>query len=98
MSQLQILIRDASVIERQVQTKNGAQVFREQVGWVDYPSGERRKVRVNVPRAGEPYKPGAYTVGINSYNVNQWGDLELARQLELVPAVAVAAPLQRQAG
>lgn len=90
MSVLTIKIRDASVAEREIRGKNGSFTVREQVGWVEFPSGEVRRVKVNLPRHGDAYKVGTYAIGVGSFQVNQFESLELGRQLELVPVASAA--------
>jgi hypothetical protein len=79
-----IRIVDATVERQDVKGRNGTFVAERQYGIADLPNGERRKVRVRVPRDVGPYKVGAYTVGDSSFGVGQYGDLEIT-QLHLVP-------------
>lgn len=98
MSVLKIAIRDASVTERHIRGKNGEFTLREQSGWVEFPSGEVRRIGLTLARHAEAYRPGVYTVGVGSFQVNQFNSLELARQLELVPVASGAAGAARVAG
>ena len=86
-----IRIIDATVERRDVKGRNGTFSAESQYGIADLPNGERRKVRVRVPRDVGPYKVGAYTVGDASFGVGQYGDIEIA-QLHLVPVAERQAP------
>jgi helix-destabilizing protein len=92
---LLIRILDATVERQDVKGRNGTFVAERQYGIADLPNGERRKVRIRVPRDLGPYKVGSYTVGDASFGVGQYGDLEIAN-LQLVPvaerSVSAASP------
>jgi hypothetical protein len=96
-----IRIIDATVERRDVKGRNGMFSAESQYGIADLPNGERRKVRVRVPRDVGPYKVGTYTVSDQSFGVGQYGDIEIA-QLHLVsvaerPAAGVSAGLSSAA-
>ena len=78
-----IKIIDATVERRDVKGRNGTFSAESQYGIADLPNGERRKVRIRVPRDVGPYKVGSYTVSDQSFGVGQYGDIEIA-QLHLV--------------
>lgn len=78
-----IKIMDATVERRDVKGRNGTFSAESQYGIADLPNGERRKVRIRVPRDVGPYKVGSYTVSDQSFGVGQYGDIEIA-QLHLV--------------
>lgn len=82
-------IKDSSVEESTVNAKNGTFQTRRQVGWIQLPNGETRKIRVRLDRGSKPYPVGKFTVGSGSFTVSQYGDLQLGT-LELLPVVAGA--------
>jgi len=45
---------------------------------------ERRKIRIRLPSPAQVYSPGAYTLSGDSFSVNSYGSLEIARVV-LVP-------------
>jgi len=81
---LKVLIKDASVTTSQINGKSGTFESRSQVGWVELPSGETRKLRVRVSKGAMPYSVGAYIVGDDSFTVSQYGDLQIGA-LTLLP-------------
>lgn len=87
---IKILIQDASVETAMVNGKNGQFQTQRQTGWLDLPSGERRKIRLRVPQGGKPWVVGAYVLGDNSFIVGQYGDLQIGA-LELLPVSATPA-------
>lgn len=99
MSTMKIVVKEMAVFEQTIRGAKGEFVSRNQVGWVEFPSGELRKIRIGLQRSQEPYKPGVYVLGADSYVVNQYGDLNLSRQIQLVAvAGSVSASPARQAG
>jgi hypothetical protein len=93
---MKVHIRDASVETATVNGRNGAFQAHRQAGWVDLPSGERRKVRLRI-KDGKGYAVGSYSVKDESFTVNQYGDLELGN-LELAPDIASNVGNARVAG
>jgi|GEM_PF-5881422 len=93
---LTIHIKDASVETATLNGPRGSFQSSSQTGWLDLPSGERRKVRVSLARDAKPYVAGAYTLSDDSFTVGQYGDLQLERSLKLVPVQVPQSP-QRQA-
>jgi Helix-destabilising protein len=89
-----IRITDATIERRDVKGRNGTFSAESQYGIADLPNGERRKVRIRVPRDLGAYKVGVYTVADQSFGVGQYGDIEIA-QLHLVPVAErqAAAPV-----
>lgn len=87
---LKIVIKDAEVITTKVNGKSGVFESTSQTGWVDLPSGERRKLRIRLGRDAKPYAAGEYQLGDASYNVSEYGDLGLGN-LALVPITATSA-------
>jgi hypothetical protein len=84
---LLIKIEDATVESREIKGKNGTFSAKDQYGIADMPNGERRKVRIRVPREGGAYRVGVYTISDESFGVGQYGDIQVAN-LVLVPAPA----------
>jgi hypothetical protein len=89
---LKIVIKDASVVEETMRGARGDFTTRRQWGWVELASGELLRVRLSVARGHEPYKVGSYAIGDSSFEVGQYKDLMLSRNLELVPLAAAVGP------
>lgn len=85
---IKVQIKDASVERATVNGKNGSFTSERQVGWIELPSGETRKVRVRV-QDGKSYPLGEYTISEESFIVSQYGDLQIGA-LKLVPLVKPA--------
>lgn len=85
---LKVQIKDSSVERATVNGKNGSFTSERQVGWVELPSGETRRIRVRV-QDGKSYPVGEYTVGEGSFIVSQYGDLQLGA-LQLIPVIKSA--------
>jgi hypothetical protein len=85
---LVIEIREAGVSERQAEVRGRPATFREQVGWMTL-GGETRKVKVPLGRERAAYAVGKYALDEESYGVDQFGNLVIAR-LVLKPAAVVA--------
>lgn len=85
---IKVEIRDALVERATVNGRNGSFTSERQVGWVQLPSGETRRIRVRVSD-GKAYVPGLYSVSDDSFIVSQYGDLQLGA-LKLLPIGAVA--------
>lgn len=51
----------------------------EQEGWIDFPSGERRRVKIALEDGANPYPIGAYGLSDESFFVNGFGGLEIGR-------------------
>lgn len=91
---IKIKIENGSVISENINGKNGSFVSKRQEGWVDLPGGERRRIRIRVPRDHAGFAPGEYMIGPGSFVVSQYGDLQLGT-LELVavrPAQTAPSP------
>lgn len=64
--------------------RNGSYQVRRQVGWIQLPNGETRRIRVRLDRATKPHGVGRFAVGPGSFTVSEYGDLQLGT-LDLVP-------------
>lgn len=84
---IKIRIEDAAVETQQVNGRNGSFLSSRQFGWVETPSGERRRIRINVGPKG-PMPVGEYTIGDASFVIDNYGSLGLGR-LELEPVAQV---------
>lgn len=89
---MDILIEvDGPVEERVIQGDRGPMRFREQRAYLFRP-GERYPLPFKVSLGDRgAYAAGRYRLGPASVVVGKWGRIELARDLELIPAPAVAA-------
>jgi hypothetical protein len=95
---IKIEIRSTEVTTRTIPYKGESFDVREQNGIVES-NDERRKVRFRIPKNAPPYAPGFYTIGADSYVINNYGEIGLGRVLTLVPLRAAApAPSAARAG
>lgn len=91
MSTLVIAIPHGTATQREIQTRNGMKKITEQLGVVHFDEFETRKIRVpiDVNNGQAPYPPGKYTLSLSSFEVNNWGQLEVnAFKVSLVPLLA----------
>lgn len=83
---LRVQIKDPELHIREVKRDNGdVLTFREQSGFVALPNGEFRQVRISLHRDAKPFPVGEYQIGDDSFRVGNFGDLQLSRQLVLLP-------------
>lgn len=95
---LVITIKSGTAQVRQVNTKNGPKKVAEQVGFISH-DDEVRKVRipVAVEDGQAPYPPGDYLLSAGSFEVGNYGDLQVNRfriSLEAVRAAAAVAAVK----
>lgn len=83
---LRIVIKSAEVHARTITSKGREITFRDQDGFLHH-NEEVRKIRVPLGKDQSPYAPGNYTVGDDSFRVNDYGDLAIGR-LNLMPIAA----------
>lgn len=85
---LQIEIKGTEITSKTFQKRaGGTGTIFEQVGWLDLPSGERRRVVVNPPGEREPYPVGLYVISDESFYVDQFGGIGISR-LKLIKVEA----------
>jgi len=94
---LKIVIKDPSIETRTLKGQRGEFDVREQTGWIDMPSGERRRLRISLERGVNGYAPGSYTLDEASFEVSEYGDLKLSRQMKLTAVAAAAGVVGRSA-
>jgi len=77
---MRIEVKSAEVQAREVLGKGGREGFTaySQVAYV-VSEDERKKISLRVPDRNSGYKPGAYELAADSFVVNSFGGLELAR-------------------
>lgn len=86
-----IIVKHAQVEERAINGKNGRQVIRSQTAALDLGNGYELPFRVGLGQ-NAAYQPGEYDIDPRSYKLNDYGDLELSRYVDLVPVQHKSAP------
>lgn len=88
---MKFTVKSTALADRSIPSKKegrGPFQFQEQETWADI-NGEYRRVKFRV-KDGRPYPVGEYTLAESSFQVNQYGTLELGFDVELVPIAKVA--------
>ena len=91
---LRIEVKGLVVEQKKWQKGERSGVINEQTEcWCELPNGERRRVRIPVENEKSPYPVGVYLIHDDSFYIDQFGALGLARiKLVAVAAGAVEAP------
>lgn len=74
-----VIIKDATVHER----KAGDFTMRYQQGSIEIDADNKFSFQVPVPRGGEPYAAGRYTLDSRSFERGQWEKIQLTRDIVL---------------
>jgi hypothetical protein len=80
---LKVQLKDSQVIVETVPWQGRSFEVRYQNGWMELPSGERRKVRVSLDRGQSGYSTGEYAISDESIEVDDRGNVQMARNLKL---------------
>jgi Helix-destabilising protein len=80
-----VIVKNLEVIEKQVNGKSGPVIIRRQMACIDQGNGYETPFSVGLGQRA-PYPPGRYVIDPKSYSVNQYGDLQLNRYVDLIPA------------
>lgn len=75
------VIKTAAVEERQI---NGGKIIRSQTAGMELGNGFQLPFRVGLGQR-PAYQPGHYDIDPKSFALNQYGDLTLAKYVDLVP-------------
>jgi len=87
---LRVEVKSAEVTVKSWQKADRKGEINEQTGWIDLPSGERRRLVISIENKNMPYQPGVYVISDDSFEVDRFGGLSIGR-LRLVPVAAQAA-------
>ncbi|MEQ1511615.1 MAG: single-stranded DNA-binding protein [Lysobacteraceae bacterium] len=80
-----VIVKNANVTEKQINGKSGPAIIRRQMACIDQGDGYEMPFSVGLGQRA-PYPPGRYVIDPKSYSVNQYGDLQLNRYVDLLPA------------
>lgn len=86
-----IIVKHAQVEERSISTKTGPQIIRSQTACLELGNDYSLPFRVGLGK-NPAYPPGEYDIDPRSFKLGTFGDLELSRNVDLVPAQHKPAP------
>jgi hypothetical protein len=86
-------VKNAHVEERSVNGKNGPMLIRRQMASIELANGYEQPFSVGLGR-NPPYPPGQYDIDPRSFAVNQYGDLQLGRYVDLIPLAHKPSPVK----
>lgn len=88
---LRVSIKSTELAEKSGVKAGREWKIREQTGWIDLESGERRKLAISIKDGAQPWPVGDYSVSPLSFYVDNFGALSLGRLvLEKIAAVKAA--------
>lgn len=92
MLEIELNTNDCQIQTRSVNGKNGQRTIHEQQAYLHTGAAYPIPFKLSIRNAAEAYPSGKYTLHPSSFQVNQFGGLELNRfEMRLVP---IKAPVQ----
>ncbi|WP_421711326.1 single-stranded DNA-binding protein [Alcanivorax sp.] len=98
MLEIELNTNDCQIQTRSVNGKNGQRTIHEQQAYLHTGAAYPIPFKLSIRNAAEAYPSGKYTLHPSSFQVNQFGGLELNRfEMRLVPIKAPAQVAQQKA-
>lgn len=98
MLEIELNPNDCQIQTRLINGKNGQRTIHEQQAYLHTGAAYPIPFKLSIRNASEAYPSGKYTLHPSSFQVNQFGGLELNRfEIRLVPMKAQAQPVPKAA-